>query len=591
MRKILLVFSIIILVGGLPLPTLVNASPPGVDARLSLKALRFEVVGEPSSIPSTAGSGLRSSGLIFHDPIAIAGDVDFASQATAEGWSGSGTAGDPYILEGYFIRVPDDGQHGFCINDSRVHFIIRNCSIDGTSYMYDAGIYFDNVTGGQIEDIRFDDNNRDIWLNDSHGIRITGCAFASWDQSDGVDLKGCNDCIISGNDFAHYLDDGIDNNYSNGTIISDNTFTIQNLYGDGIAIDDSEDIQVINNTFFRDNDYGSDEYLDVSDSENIYVANNTFEYGDEAVWFERVTNGTVDGCTFTACISGVYIEDSNGTTILQSTFDTCENGIRSEGANNTLSSGNTFSFCDSGINTISDNLSCINNTFFGNGYGLDWWGGLGGLVTNNTFSTNYRAIDLDDSHNNTVVTWNCFDSNIYLNVLDDGENNLFDYNYYSNYTGADVNSDGIGDTPHPLEGLAGNQDDHPLYYCPRAPVWVPPLADQVLIFGARLSYTVIPQSPAPLDPASFWINDTTNFAISGNSSSITITDTVALAMGTYTVMVRVSTIYGVPLVGTFMVTVLAPDTTPILLLIAAVVLIVVILIIVVAYLMYRRRKK
>jgi len=63
---------------------------------------------------------------------------------------------------------------------------------------------------------------------------------------------------------------------------------------------------------------------------------------------------------------------------------------------------------------------------------------------------------------NAYIHHNNFLSNV-VNVEDvsDGSN-LWDYNYYDDYTGIDANGDGIGDTPYDISGSAGEQDLHPL---------------------------------------------------------------------------------------------------------------------------------
>ncbi len=48
------------------------------------------------------------------------------------------------------------------------------------------------------------------------------------------------------------------------------------------------------------------------------------------------------------------------------------------------------------------------------------------------------------------------------NAIDNSEgSNLWDYNYYDDYTGEDLDGDGIGDIPYDIEGSAGEQDLHP----------------------------------------------------------------------------------------------------------------------------------
>lgn len=73
-----------------------------------------------------------------HDPITITSDADFASQ----GWPGSGTQNDPYVIEGLNITTS-----GNCISisNTRVHFVIHYCLLTGG--ILGNGVSLDNVAG------------------------------------------------------------------------------------------------------------------------------------------------------------------------------------------------------------------------------------------------------------------------------------------------------------------------------------------------------------------------------------------------------------------------------------------------------------
>jgi len=70
--------------------------------------------------------GGESTTYIPHAPIWIMDDFDFQSQASSEGWPGSGTPGDPYVIEGYDINGSIAG-HCIWIETTTAHFEINNC--------------------------------------------------------------------------------------------------------------------------------------------------------------------------------------------------------------------------------------------------------------------------------------------------------------------------------------------------------------------------------------------------------------------------------------------------------------------------------
>ncbi len=92
------------------------------------------------------------------------------------------------------------------------------------------------------------------------------------------------------------------------------------------------------------------------------------------------------------------------------------------------------------------------------------------ILTANTASDNNCGISLRGSSNNNIyynnlinnTNYNAYDK--HANQWDSGSNG----NYYSNYIGTDNNTDGIGDTPHPIPG-GSSIDRFPLMQS-----WTPP---------------------------------------------------------------------------------------------------------------------
>lgn len=109
-------------------------------------------------------------------------------------------------------------------------------------------------------------------------------------------------------------------------------------------------------------------------------------------------------------------------------------------------------------NILTGNIANSNND------GGIWLGhSSNNMLANNNCSNNDIGIELRSSSDNTLANNNLIDNTCY-NAYDNGTN-IWDSgsagNYYSDYTGADNNTDGIGDDPHPIPG-GGSIDRFPL---------------------------------------------------------------------------------------------------------------------------------
>ena len=122
-----------------------------------------------------------------------------------------------------------------------------------------------------------------------------------------------------------------------------------------------------------------------------------------------------------------------------------------EGINPIQSSGNTFS----------------GNKIFWNLYGIFFTSSNDNFVFENVIKGNTRGIEMLDQSNNNKIYHNNFISNDEDNAYDDMVNTWDDDypsggNYWDDYTGADNDDDGIGDTPYEIAGDGNNEDRYPL---------------------------------------------------------------------------------------------------------------------------------
>ena len=106
-------------------------------------------VEETSAIPTSFS---LAQNYTDHEKIFIGSDADFAAQRVAENWTGDGTTGNPYIIEGYNITY-----RGYNIRIENVtsHFVIRDCLLVSPVSLvqtdpYDNGISIYNSSNGRI---------------------------------------------------------------------------------------------------------------------------------------------------------------------------------------------------------------------------------------------------------------------------------------------------------------------------------------------------------------------------------------------------------------------------------------------------------
>ena len=101
-----------------------------------------------------------------HEPIYIYGDDEFTYSNGV--MSGSGTAADPYVIEGWNIS-PANADYGVYIDHTTSHFVIRDCVIGGARI---AGVYFNSVENGRIEKVQIFGSDMAIYFLNARDNRI-----------------------------------------------------------------------------------------------------------------------------------------------------------------------------------------------------------------------------------------------------------------------------------------------------------------------------------------------------------------------------------------------------------------------------------
>ena len=227
---------------------------------------------------------------------------------------------------------------------------------------------------------------------------------------------------------------------------------------------------------------------------NLYNAG--FTFADSAIILNNVDNAKIIGNNLTDTnFIGILLDNSDnnylignnasftdlGILMMNSEFnqiigniinDNIENAINiNDNSNFNTISGNTANNNQLGISIFNDS---DNNTVIGNKVSDNNWAGIsmitqsgGNNVFNNEISNNNIGVTIPttDSNYNKIYN-NTFALNT-LHAGDDGSNNIWNLgtlgNYWDNYTGNDLNDNGIGDIPYNVSGLAGSKDNYPIW--------------------------------------------------------------------------------------------------------------------------------
>ncbi|MFQ6067981.1 MAG: NosD domain-containing protein [Candidatus Bathyarchaeia archaeon] len=209
-----------------------------------------------------------------------------------------------------------------------------------------------------------------------------------------------------------------------------------------------------------------------------------------------LTGFTIRNAGYTFFYSAVFVQNSSDINLSQNIMENSSVGIYFEYSNNSTITDNTVVghyWYDQGIRLVRSNsclvsgndvsggwainlITCYNNTVtdnlvFSKGkYGIRLGWSHGNLIIGNTILnatsvyvasswglwSSYYSTDNTIFHNNFLNNTNQAHGHNLTNIWDNG----YEGNYWSDYSGADLDGDGIGDTPYVID--VNNTDNHPL---------------------------------------------------------------------------------------------------------------------------------
>ncbi len=422
-------------------------------------ALLTVIVSVTPPHPSETAEQGPSGTCLDHAPIRIAGDGEFTWTNGVTG--GSGTAVDPYVVEGW--RIDPGVSWGLQLTNTNAYVLLRGLCIESATPGSGGGVFMWTVSHATFERNAVVGTGTGMALSYVSNVTVKANRFRDTGQIDrtftgGIDLGHGSDVAILDNVFERnqgIFASGLSVDSLTRLTISGNSFSdgaggaAINIYGTadaavscnsmtnltggrGIAVTRSRNATVLRNSIVGSTGGGGDSApLDIVQSVSVVVANNTIE-----------GNTWVGGAA-----SALGVTDSTSVTVTHNRLS--RNSISGGAAGGILVFGSSPS-ADKAVQVFQNSVE--GNTLDGaDAAALTSFGHLHGIFYHNNVVNNSipQAVDPD-----SASEW---DAGYPLGG-----------NFWSDYTGADhfqgpsqdiPGTDGIGDTPYVIWGAL---DSYPL---------------------------------------------------------------------------------------------------------------------------------
>ncbi len=369
-----------------------------------------------------------------HNPILILGDGDFtlANGVT----SGTGTPGDPYVIEGWEINA--SAENGIEIQDTRADFTIRNVYVHGGRDAIFNGIELYDVRNGCIQNSTISDNYRGIYswfaladfkiaennvtsnmmgvdLRDSttvnvSGNNISGNWYGIYFSGTGSTISGNAISVSNGSSIYAYGSDRIiitNNTVSNsrgGAYLSGCTrtnFSVNLLLApcDGLFISDSTELALSSNVIVQTGiEIGGDNTAHF-DSHEIYA--NNLVNGKPLRYYRNQANLDIDN----ALIGQLIVANCTKIRVSNTQINDTRSGIEMAFVSDAVVESCNVSYNSVGVDlrysfnvTISNSIASHND-----GVGLFCAFSDSILIQNNSISENAYGVDLACSTNVSLI--------------------------------------------------------------------------------------------------------------------------------------------------------------------------------------------
>lgn len=362
-----------------------------------LSALLFSLILVPE----------ETSGYTPHSPIAIDGNLQFTGANGVTG--GSGTALDPYIIEGWEVNA--SSKTGIEIRNTDSFFVISgvfvHSGLNGSLMTHD-GIYLYNVLNGKIE-------NSTLLYNEN-----------------GIHLFYANLTIVTDNHLSANSENGIFSVFSYNSYIAGNIVNA-NLQN-GILISGSDYCLVTGNKVF-DQEHG----IEISVSEGVEVSLNEVWNNTYGMLLTGSVEPTIDNNNVHNNQDGILLSSSNYAVIVDNTISfNSQTGLYFFSSFNPIITGNLVEgngFFGIYLYSMTDAMLELNDVYSNNFCGvLIKFSRFTTIRTSNVSLNNDYGVCIESCDNTTVA------SNMVFMNADDGI--ILSDSFHSSLDANDVVSNG-----------------------------------------------------------------------------------------------------------------------------------------------------
>ncbi|NHI92808.1 MAG: hypothetical protein EAX96_09935 [Candidatus Lokiarchaeota archaeon] len=385
-------------------------------------------------------------------PFSITNNGEFAAYANG---GGTGSADDPWIIQNLDINASGEAAVGILIENTRDHFIIRNCTIYEMDFQYDGvkllnvsnGCFTNNtiyntVSGSQTGIYLDKSNHNNISFNNLHdlyyALKIENSSFNQFTHNSMYNHKtGIYMSMNSKNNTINHntinlskelVNQGILINTCDFNLINHNTIS---KFNQGISVQFSYYNNFSQNVIHENSLYGI--FLHTSEKNDLCFNNTIYNCGD-GIWSGGNETLIQNNNIFNNTKNGIYMPGYSQQLMDNMINNNSEEGVFIPGQNNSLQGNQIFNNQFNGINITGNKNNISYNNLTSNN--------LFGVFVSGDFNYFYRNFILEN-----------YDGTVSTQIGDTGINN----NWIQNVLSYELDSDGDSITDY-LEIFAYGTD-------------------------------------------------------------------------------------------------------------------------------------